>query len=408
MTTPASSPKINCKPALALPEFVALMAFMTSLVALSIDAMLPALNQIGQALGTDDPHQTHLIVSLFFFGMAIGQLFYGPFSDSKGRRAAVLSGIIIFAIGSVICLFATSLTMLLVGRVIQAFGVSGPRVATLALIRDQYQGDAMARVMSFIMMVFILVPMIAPIIGQTVLEFFHWRHIFSLFLLIALVIGVWFFKRQPETLPIQRRQPFSWNQLAISSKFILTHVQVMSYTLAMGMIFGAFLAYLSTSQTIFQTIYHTGHLFPAYFALLAFSVGFASFANGVLVIRHGMKKLSGLALIGLLVVAGILLYLTLSQNGIPPLWQLVSTLFPMFFCIGILFGNLNSLAMQPLGEMAGLGAAIIGSLSSLISVPIAILIGDYVSHDITPIVFGFIVFGSLSLLFVTIANRQAD
>ncbi|WP_416304959.1 multidrug effflux MFS transporter [Neptunicella sp. SCSIO 80796] len=404
----SNTPELNCKPAMGLAEFVTLMAFMTSLVALSIDAMLPALNQIGLALGTEDPHQTHLIVSLFFFGMAIGQLFYGPFADSKGRRAAVLSGVIIFAIGTVICLVANSLTMLLVGRVIQAFGVSGPRVATLALIRDQYQGNAMARVMSFIMMVFILVPMIAPIIGQTVLTFFNWRHIFSLFLVITLFIGIWFYQRQPETLPIERRKPFSWKQLVISSKYILTHIQVMGYTLAMGMIFGAFLAYLSTSQTIFQTIYQTGNLFPAYFALLAFSVGFASFANGILVVRHGMKKLSNWALVGLLIFSALLLCLTVNQNGVPPLWQLVSLLFPMFFCVGILFGNLNSMAMQPLGEMAGLGAAIIGSLSSLMSVPIAIFIGDYISHSITPVVIGFIVFGGLSLLFVSIANRQAD
>ncbi|WP_338401474.1 multidrug effflux MFS transporter [Neptunicella marina] len=391
---------------MSLPEFIALMAFMTSLVALSIDAMLPALDLIGQALNSPEPQQTHLIVSLFFFGMALGQLYYGPYSDTKGRRRAVLSGLFIYLLGTVICLMSQDLNWLLFGRVVQAFGVSGPRVATLALIRDQYQGEAMARVMSFIMMVFILVPMIAPVVGQAVLEFFHWRHIFTLFLLITVTLGFWFFVRQPETLPPERRRIFSWSDLAKSSKYILTHFEVMGFTVAMGIIFGAFLAYISTSQTIFQSIYQTGDLFPAYFALLAFSVGFASFANGMLVMRHGMLKLSKLAMVGLFVGSIILLVLCVNTAGKPPLWQLLCLLFPMYFCVGILFGNLNSLAMQPLGDMAGLGAAIIGSLSSLLSVPVAIFIGQFVETGVTAIAMGFVGMSLLAYILVTLASKQ--
>jgi len=256
------------KPALGLFEFVALMALMTSLVALSIDAMLPALHQIGDDLGIVATQDTHLIVSLFFIGMGFGQLYYGPVSDDKGRRYAIISGLIIFAIGSLVCMFAETLTVMLIGRVIQAFGVSGPRIAALAVIRDQYEGEAMARVMSFIMMVFILVPMLAPSFGQSILLMFSWHHIFSAFLVIGLLTGIWFFVRQPETLPKDQRSPFSWRQLAISSKYILTHRMVMFYTIAMGLIFGGFLAYISASQTVFQQIYDTGELFPLYFALL--------------------------------------------------------------------------------------------------------------------------------------------
>jgi len=183
------------KPALGLFEFVALMALMTSLVALSIDAMLPALHQIGDDLGIVATQDTHLIVSLFFIGMGFGQLYYGPVSDDKGRRYAIISGLIIFAIGSLVCMFAETLTVMLIGRVIQAFGVSGPRIAALAVIRDQYEGEAMARVMSFIMMVFILVPMLAPSFGQAILLMFSWHHIFSAFLVIGLLTGIWFFVR---------------------------------------------------------------------------------------------------------------------------------------------------------------------------------------------------------------------
>jgi DHA1 family bicyclomycin/chloramphenicol resistance-like MFS transporter len=391
---------------IGLFEFVALMATMTSLVALSIDSVLPALSQIGAYLKVTDSRQTHLIVSVFFVGMALGQLFYGPLSDDKGRRYVIISGLIVFAVGSLVCINAESLEVMLIGRVIQAFGVSGPRVATLAVIRDKYEGEAMARVMSFIMMVFILVPMLAPIFGQTILFWFSWQHIFSSFLIYGLLIGLWFFIRQPETLPKEKRLPFSWSQLRISSKFILTHKLVMCYTLSSGTIFGAFLAYISSSQTLFQDIYDTGELFPMYFAMLAFSIGLASFINGNLVMRLGMRKLCTWAMLGWLLFSSVLTSLCFVYDGVPPLWQFVSVLFCTFFCIGILFGNVNSMAMQPLGAMAGLGAAIIGSLSSIISVPTAIFIGSFIDSSITPVALGFLGFGSVSFVLYWNANKS--
>jgi DHA1 family bicyclomycin/chloramphenicol resistance-like MFS transporter len=397
----------NSKPKadIGLFEFVTLMALMTSLVALSIDSVLPALSQIGADLNITDPRQSHLIISLFFIGMAFGQLYYGPLSDSKGRRYTIISGLIIFAVGSLICMNAQSLEIMLIGRVIQAFGVSGPRIATLAVIRDKYEGEAMARVMSFIMMVFILVPMLAPIFGQTILFWFSWQHIFSSFLIYGLLIGLWFFVRQPETLPKEKRLPFSWSQLWILSKFILTNKYVMFYTISSGTIFGAFLAYISSSQTLFQHIYDTGELFPMYFALLAFSIGLASFINGNLVMLLGMRKLCTWAMVGWLTFSTVLTVLCLVYDGVPPLWQFVSVMFCTFFCIGILFGNINAMAMQPLGEMAGLGAAIIGSFSSLISVPTAVFIGSFIDSTITPVALGFVGFGSVSFVLYWHANK---
>lgn len=393
---PNLSPSTTQKKKLGLIEFVALMAFLTSLVALSIDAMLPALNQIGEDLGSSSPQHTHMIISIFFIGMALGQLYYGPYSDAKGRRAAILSGLLIFALGTVICMLAESMTVLLIGRVVQAFGVSGPRIATIALIRDLYAGEAMARVMSFIMMVFILVPMIAPAFGQAILLLFSWQHIFTSFLVIGLSVGIWFFSRQSETLPKSSRNAFSWRQLIISSRFILTHKEVMLLTFAMGAIFGAFLSYLSASQTLFEDFYGVGELFPMYFALLAFSIGFASFINGALVMRMGMRRLCTIALWGNISCSAILVLIALEFNGLPPLALLVSMFFINFFFIGILFGNLNSMAMMPLGHIAGLGAAIIGSLSSAFSVPIAILVGSFIHTTVTPIVIGFLLFGIIA------------
>jgi DHA1 family bicyclomycin/chloramphenicol resistance-like MFS transporter len=396
------------KPDIGLVEFVSLMALMTSLVALSIDAMLPALHQIGEDLAIKNAQHTHLIVSLFFIGMALGQFYYGPIADDKGRRYTIISGLVVFGIGTVICIFTDSLHVMLIGRIIQAFGASGPRIAALALIRDKYEGDAMARVMSFIMMVFVLVPMLAPSFGQAILFWLSWRSIYSSFLVIALIAGLWLYFRQPETLTQDNRTPFSWAQLGASCKYIFSHKVVMLYTLSMGFIFGSFLAYISASQTLFQQVYDTGKRFPLYFALLAFSIGLASFVNGKLVMRLGMQKLCYGAMFGWIGFSLLLTVLSTMNNGIPPLWQFVSILFCAFFCIGILFGNVNALAMTPLGHMAGFGAAVIGSVSNAISVATAVFVGSFIEDSITPIAIGFVFFGFISLASFNIAasNRK--
>ncbi|MFQ3251296.1 MAG: DHA1 family bicyclomycin/chloramphenicol resistance-like MFS transporter [Glaciecola sp.] len=403
MTTPAAVKAV--KPQLPLLEFIALMALLTSLVALSIDAMLPALNQIGLDLNSSSPQQTYLVISLFFGGMALGQIFFGPFSDARGRRLTILVGLIIFILGTFVCYFAQSIEVLLIGRLIQAFGVSGPRVASMAVIRDQYEGEAMARIMSFITVIFILVPMIAPLVGQAVMEHFHWREIFTVFWIVAIISGIWFFLRQPETLIRANRQKFAWHHFFRSCWWLLRQPQVMGYSFAMGFIFGSFLAYLSASQTIFQEIYDTGVWFPLVFATLAFSIGLASFFNGMMVMKWGMRSICDRALFFSMVFGIALTVITFYFEGVPPLWLFISTLFFGFFFIGMLFGNLNALAMLPVGHIAGLGAAFIGSFTSIVAVPIATIINLFLSDNVIPIALGFLLFSVLSFFAVQYAKR---
>jgi DHA1 family bicyclomycin/chloramphenicol resistance-like MFS transporter len=402
MTTTAN---IANKRPLPLLEFIALMALLTSLVALSIDAMLPALNQIGSDLNSQSTQQTYLVISLFFGGMALGQIFFGPFSDARGRRLTILVGLIIFIMGTFVCYFAKSIEVLLFGRLIQAFGVSGPRVASMAVIRDQYAGDAMARVMSFITVIFILVPMVAPLVGQAVMQYFHWREIFTVFWIVAVIAGGWFFLRQPETLIRANRKKFAWHHFFRSCLWLLKQPQVMGYSIAMGCIFGAFLAYLSGSQTIFQEIYDTGDWFPLVFATLAFSIGLASLFNGLMVMKWGMYTICDRAVFCSLVFGVALTAITLYYDGIPPLWLFISTMFFGFFFIGMLFGNLNALAMLPVGHMAGLGAAFIGSLTSVIAVPVATAINLFLRDELTPIAFGFLIFSVLAFFAVQYAKK---
>ena len=233
-------------------EFISLTAVMMSLVALSVDTMLPALSEIGRDLGVIDNNSSQLIISLFFLGMASGQLLYGPVSDSTGRKSAIYLGYGLFIAGCLLSLFAITLNVMLAGRFLQGFGTAAPRIVAMAIVRDRYEGSAMARVMSFVMTVFIIVPIIAPALGQVMLFLAGWRAIFALFLILALLSLVWFFIRQPETLSKEKRVPFSFTRIRSTVMIIFGNRSAMGYTVTAGLVFGFFLGYLNSAQQIFQ------------------------------------------------------------------------------------------------------------------------------------------------------------
>ena len=381
---------------IAFAEFVALMAMLTALTALSTDAMLPALSEIGLDLGVERANDTQLVISLLFLGMAIGQFFYGPVSDSIGRKPTIYAGLGLFAVGSLLAMLTPSFQFMLIGRALQGLGTAAPRIVVIALIRDQYNGRLMARVMSFVTAVFILVPVVAPAVGQAILLFAHWRMIFAMFLILAVFIGSWFVWRQPETLAPDRRVVFSLRHIVRAVREVITHRRSFGYIVTIGLVSGAFLGYLSSAQQIFQKQYGLGHLFPLYFAVLSLSIGGASVVNARLVMRYGMRVLSFRALQG--IVALSLFCLGGSAiMGEPPLWLLTLYFLVTFFGVGILFGNLNALAMEPLGHIAGVGAAVVGSFSTFLSLFLGTLIGQSYNGTVFPLVGGFTVFSILSI-----------
>lgn len=378
-------------------EFVALMALLISLVALSIDAMLPALPQIGTDLGVAERNHYQLVISVLFLGMAIGQLLYGPVSDSTGRKPAIYAGLAVFLLGCVLSVFATSFAVMLAGRFLQGLGAAGPRIVVVALVRDQHAGRAMARIMSFVMAVFILVPALAPALGQAILALAHWRAIFASFLALAVIAFAWFALRQPETLPRERRRPLRLGSIAAAVVETCRNRRAFGYTLAVGLIFGAFVGYLTSAQQVFQDHYGVGELFPAYFAVLALSIGGASLVNGRLVMRFGMRTLSRLALWGASGLAAVFLAVTVAAAGHPPFWAFMTFFVAAFFCIGILFGNFNALAMEPMGHIAGVAAAVIGSLATVISLALGTVIGQAYDGTVLPLVLGFAAVGPAAL-----------
>lgn len=391
---------------LRLGEFVSLMALLISLVALSIDAMLPALTDIGLDLGTTDANQAQLIVSVLFLGLALGQVVYGPLSDAIGRKKPIYAGLAIYFIGTILCVFAESFAAMLVGRFLQGLGVAGPRIVTIALVRDQYEGRAMARIMSLIMAVFIIVPALAPALGQGILELADWRAIFGLLLILAAAAFLWFSLRQPETLPPGRRLPWSARRFATGLLETLRNPKAIGYTITAGLVFSGFIGYLTVAPQIFQAQYGLGAQFPLYFGALALAIGAAALLNARMVMKYGMQLLSHRALQAQCIVSVLFFaYAWFSSDGLP-LWALMVWGSAAFFCQGLLFGNLNAMAMEPLGHIAGIGAAVIGTLTSIISLALGTIIGQAYDGTVLPLIGGFSVLGLAGMAVMAWTGRR--
>ncbi len=367
-----------------------------SIAALALDAILPALDTIGMAIGITDSVDNQLLVVMLFLGLGIGPLFFGPISDTKGRKPIVYMGFAVFIIASFICVYAKSLEVMILGRILQGIGLSAPRTICIAIIRDMYNGDYMARIMSFVTVVFILVPVIAPTLGKLLLDSYNWQSIFYVQILFSILVSLWFWRRQPETLSPDHKTPFTPTSYITGCKEVIKNKVAMGYTIISGFIVGSFLVYLSSSQQIFEIQYNLKELFPYLFAATASSVGASIYLNGSLVLRFGMKQLVRISLYAYFGIP--LLYVLLFSSGVNPgIGVFISFCCIQFGAVGFLFGNLRALAMEPLGHIAGMAAAIIGFITTLMAVPISIFIGSFIKTSSLPLFIGFLICGALSV-----------
>lgn len=386
-------------------EFIALMASLMSLVALSIDALLPALTQIGLSVGIQNSADNQLLITMIFLGLGFGQLIFGPLSDSFGRKPVIYTGFVVFVIASFICVSATSLEAMIFGRILQGIGLSAPRTISIAMVRDSYSGDYMAKIMSFIVVIFILVPIVAPAIGKVLLDAYGWRFIFNSQLIYGCIIIFWLWKLQPETLATDKRTAFTVALFVKSAKEFFKHKQAVVFTFISGFITGSFMVYLSTTEHIFRNQYDLAEEFPLIFAGLAIGVGLATFLNGTLVMKFGMLNLVKVFMVCFTIISFIYVIFFYGKPN-PDIYTLVFFFGIQFFSIGFLFGNLRALAMQPIGHIAGMGAAINGFISTIMAVPIATFIGKFVTITSLPLFAGFAVCGTLSLILLAVLNRQ--
>ncbi len=378
-------------------EFVVLMAALMSIVALSIDAVLPALPKIGNYLNSINATENQKLITTIFLGLGFGQLIFGPLSDSFGRKPMVYFGFAVFVLASIICVTTKNFEMMLLGRVLQGVGLSSPRTMSIAIVRDSYNGDHMAKILSIVTMTFILVPVIAPMLGQFLLNHFGWQSIFTFNLVFGALIMLWFWKRQPETLRDDYRKTFRLSIFKTGSQNFFRIKSAIIYTLLSGLVTGSFMVYLSTSQQIFQVQYDLGDYFPYIFGSLAITIGLATFLNSAIVMRFGMWNLVNIALLAFVMIS--LIYVILFWSGVnPPIEILVLFLMLQFTSVAFLFGNYRALAMQPLGHIAGIGSALNGFISTVMAVPIANYIGSFVKTSVLPLFIGFLITGVIGLV----------
>ncbi len=379
MVSPRTSdlPGSGLKRAPSRAEFIALIAMLFAIIAFSIDAMLPALPQIGAELSPADPNRAQLIVITFVLGMGGATLFAGPMSDALGRKPMIIGGTALYILGAALAWAAPSLEWLLLGRVIQGVGAAGPRVVGMAIVRDLYSGRDMARILSFVMMVFMLVPAIAPLVGSGIIAAAGWRALFGAFVLFAGIATLWLALRLPETLPRDARRPMRLQIIAAATREVLTHPVVRLSIMAQTMGYVLLFTSISLIQPVFDQVFQRADQFPLWFAGMALISGSASILNAALVMRLGMQRLAGFAFgMQILLSAGITACWLAGLRGdamfaIYLIWQCT-----VLFQSGLTVGNLNAIAMEPMAHIAGTAASVIGAIATicgaLIAAPIAL------------------------------------
>lgn len=386
-------------------EFIAICALLMSVVALSIDVMLPALGELSAAFGIAEGNERQLVIVALFVGLAGGQLYFGPASDAVGRRPMVFIGVAVFIVGSVTCAMATSFQIMCVGRILQGFGAAGPRIVTVALIRDRFAGQDMAQVMSVIMGLFIFVPILAPSLGQLLLFVMPWRGLFIVLALMSLMGGLWLALRQTETLV--KPVAFSLPVFARACLEVLHHSKAMAYTFAGACAYGALMGYVNSSQQLFQELYRVGDGFALWFGGSAAFISAATFLNARLVTKIRMERVCmwAVAVLCLWTLGFGLSFWVV--DAVPVFWVWMVFNCGSLFLLGLTFGNFNAIALKPFGASAGIAAAVVASLTTTLSLSIAWLIGRFFDGTVAAVTVGYLVCGMSALVALLMCDRQS-
>ncbi|HEY0626360.1 MAG TPA: multidrug effflux MFS transporter [Allosphingosinicella sp.] len=384
-------------------EFVVLMAALMASNALAIDSMLPALPAIGDALGVTEDNRRQLVITTYLIGFGIAQIVYGPLADRFGRKGLLVGSMIFFAIFSALAGLAGSFVLLLAARLMQGFAAAATRVLVVAVVRDRYEGAAMARIMSLTMIVFMVVPVLAPTFGQAVLAVASWRHIFIGLAVYGLLLGIWSALRLPETLRPEDRRPLSFAAISSAAAQTLSNRMSAGNTIAVTLAFGALFAFISSVQQIVFDVFGAPELIGLVFACIAGPMAFSSYANSRLVTRLGSRTLLLRALTVFTAISAIHLVITLTLGE--TLWTFVVLQALTMGCFGLVGANAGALAMEPLGHIAGTASSLQGLITTVGGALIGFAIGQAFDGTTVPLVAGFAICGLLALLTAIWANR---
>ena len=387
-------------------EFLLLMAAMMCLMGLHIDAILPALMSIGEEFDALEGNRHQLVISAVLLGMGFGQLFYGCYSDAFGRKPAAYIGFVILFIGTFISFVAQSFELLLFGRLLQGLGSAGPRVMVVAIIRDKFSGAEMARVMSLVLTIFIASPVVAPAFGQGIMLVGGWRAIVASLLVISALISIWFAFRQEETLAHEKRRPLSFRPLLKGFIEVLGHRQALIFTLCCGLVHGVLTGFITSIQGVLQSVYNAGTMFSFYFGLMAIGIALSSYINSYLVRMFDLRRLVVWVLVFLSITPLLEAVAIFKWDAHPPLWLFILMMSGSTFTFGLLFSNLNTLAMEPFGHIAGLASGLIGAVTLIMGVSVGSAIGMSFNGTAVPMLVGFSICAVLALSLILVPFRS--
>jgi MFS transporter, DHA1 family, multidrug resistance protein len=386
-------------------ELLTMISAIMALMALAIDMMLPAFSDMRREFRlAEGSNEVAQVITVFFFGLAVAQLFYGPLADRYGRKPILYSGIVIYLVGAVGSALSPSLEWLLVSRFVWGVGAAGARVVATAIVRDVFSGTRMAKALSQIMAVFVLVPVIAPTLGAGIILVLPWRSIFWACVVWTIIVTVWSF-RLPETLDPVNRRPLEARVIADGYRTVASNRLTAGYTLATVFLQGVFTTYLATSELIIGEIFGRGDQFPLVFGAVALLFGMGAFANGNLVGRVGLTRLTHRVAITLLAGTILLVAISLATDGRPPFWLFMPLLGLSLSLFMFLMPNLNSAAMAPLGEVAGSASSLTGAARMAGGAVLGGIASGMVTDSVTPFAVSMLVFVGLAVACVFGAER---
>lgn len=380
-----------------------MLAGLMAINALAIDIMLPAFPMIASDYSLSDPNSAQYVLLSYIIGFGVAQLGFGPISDRFGRRGPLFVGMALYIGCAVVGALAPTFAVLLAARVFQGVGAAATRIIALSVIRDTHSGRQMASIMSLVMMVFMVIPVIAPSTGQVLILIGQWHLIFLFMAVLSGLIGIWTFLRLPETLPVERRRPLTGKSVTQAFRLVLTNRVAFFYAAATAFYFGSLFGFLNCAQQVFVGIYDLGIWFPVAFSSVAILMALSNFGNSILVERIGQRRLSHAAL-SLYVLLSFVLT-ALAWSGPIPFWLFMTIFAVMMPLFGWVGANFNSIAMEPLGSVAGTASAVLGFTQTAGGGIIGALIGQAFDGTLLPLAAGYTIVSTIALLFVFVGER---